>query len=267
MKKSLVFALFCVMLLASSCGAYKRMGYLQDMEPGQTYEVTRYPDPHIYINDKIRIVVTSSTPELAAPFNMVSGAITYDPVSGDTNLSTDVKSEEGYTVDTDGNINFPVLGKIHVDGISPQQLKDLIEGELISRAYINDPIVNVDFINFQITTLGELGASNRLIPSGEINIIQALAEAGDVTENAQRDDIWVVRTLGGTREVFSINLKSRSLYDSPAFWLQQNDLIYVKPRDTTRDAAVNNIWQWVTMTMSFANIASTILLWLSYSKK
>lgn len=264
MRKSTFFVLLSAALLLSSCGAYERLGYMQDLKVGEVYTSSQpAAEPHIYKNDKLRIVVTSSTPELAAPFNLTSGVSAYNPATGEVNLAATAEDEDGYTVDKNGEITFPLLGKIHVDGMTPVQLKETIEGMIKEKEYIKDPMVFVSFINFQITMLGELGTGNYNIPSGGINILQAMAMAGEVTEDAQRDDIWVIRTRGDEREVYSINLKTKKLYDSPAFYLQQNDLIYAKPKDNKRDLAFTNAWSYLTTAFSFASIASTLLLWLN----
>lgn len=264
MRKFTFFVLLSAALLLSSCGAYERLGYMQDFRVGEIYTSSQpAAEPHIYKNDKLRIVVTSSTPELAAPFNLISGVTAYDSATGQVALATNAEDVDGYTVDQNGDITFPLLGKIHVDGMTPVQLKETIEEMIKEKEYIKDPMVFVSFINFQITMLGELRSANLNIPSGGINILQALAMSNEITEDAQRDDIWVIRTRGDERELYSINLKTKRLYDSPAFYLQQNDVVYAKPKDSKRDVAFNNALGYFTTAFSLANIATTILLWLN----
>lgn len=261
MKKATLLAMALLMLLASSCGSYKRTAYLQDMNPNGKYPISTANDVRIHKEDKISIVVTGSSPTLAAPFNLITAVPSYDPTTGDpryTVSENDNKPE--YLVDSEGNIEFPVLGIIHVEGLTLADVKEVIANKIQEKNYMKDPIVQVEFVNFQITMLGEIGAGNFTINTGSINIFQAIALAGDLTDYANRKEIMVIRTDGGERKVYNLDLTSSSCYYSPAFYLRQNDMVYVKPIKSKMDASVENVYRWFTMSISTLSLVSTIAL-------
>lgn len=238
---------FLILLAAivslTSCGAYKRLAYLQDMIPEETYQVNRNPDTRINVGDKLGIEVMSSQPILATPFNIrPESAVRDTSVHGHTALAY-----PEYEVDTRGNINFPILGQIRVEGLTLKELSSNLVDEIKATNYINDPVVSVVFTNFQVNVLGEFnGPGVYQFPSGTVSIFELMAKAGDLTQDAQRDNIWVVRTIGGTRKMFKLNTKSLSIYDSPAFYLQQNDLVYAPPVDKKMDSSTSTLITWLT---------------------
>lgn len=257
-------------LMVTSCGTYKRLAYVQDMEPGITYSMPMSPDAKIAKGDKLSIMVTCSTPALAAPFNIISGVEAVDPTqsagaemvtAGQGDALTTIANTPGYDVDNDGYINFPVLGRIQVEGNTLKQVKDYIEGELISRKYINDPVVVVTFLNFQITMLGDVGVGNYNIPNGKVNMFEALAMAGDLEQTAQRDNIWVIRTVDGKRKLYTINLKTKDCFYSPAFFLQQNDMVYVPPKDNKYDQRTMDKTTFVNTLFGAVGTIMNVLLW------
>ena len=260
MKRISLFILLA--LIISSCGAYKRQGYLQDMIPGVTYDADVAPDARIAKGDKLNIFVTASEPVLAQPFNLVTGGSDYGTVSSKEGLSTDTQTDRSYTVDRKGNINFPVLGRIYVEGMTLEDLTNTIEGQIINTGMIKEPIVLAEFGNFQITMLGEIGhVGNYTIPDGSINVFEAIAMAGDVSDNGQKNEVWVIRTVGDARKVYSLNLKSKDVYSSPAFYLQQNDMVYVKPKNTKIDTSISNIFTTSGTITSWASLIVNFILW------
>lgn len=263
MKKLAVF--IAMVLLLSSCGAYKRQAYLQDMEAGATYSADIAPDARIAKGDKLKILVTASEPLLARPFNLVTGGSDYGSVSSSEGIESESQFDRSYLVDRDGNINFPVLGRIYVEGMTLEELTTTIENQIMNSGQLKDPIVLAEFSNFQITILGEVSSvGNYTIPDGSINVFEALAMAGDVTDDGQKDQLWVIRTLGDTRKVYSLNLKSKSVFSSPAFYLQQNDMIYVKPKNSKMDSSVEKALTATSTFTSWLSILVNYILWSSY---
>ncbi|MCQ2142575.1 MAG: polysaccharide biosynthesis/export family protein [Bacteroidales bacterium] len=257
MKKILLFTtILGVIAFLGSCSP-KRLTYLQDMDPLQTYEVAERPDAHITVGDKISITVTCSNPALAAPFTIVSGLSVVDPITGQVTMSSPDQAKS-YTVDKKGDINFPVLGYIHVDGFTIKELEDYITNAIIESGYIKDPVVLAEFTNFQITMLGEIGTGNYIINSGSINILEAIALGGDLQDTAMRDKVWVIRTENGTRRVIVVNLLSKDLYNSEAFYLQQGDVIYAKPRKTKFDPTTRFVFSTITSGVSLISSLATI---------
>lgn len=258
MKKRFILLLAVAALLAGSCSSYKKLTYLQDMEPMVEYEVAERPDVKISVNDKLNILVTCQEPSLAAPFNLQSGTFSVDPTTGEASSTVTSEASKGYLVDKDGYINFPVLGMVKATGYTLNEFRDMLIEKIKGTHYIKDPIVMVEFMNFQITVLGEAGAGNYNIPNGHINILEAIAMAGDLSTSARRDDVWVIRTQDGIRTVYSIDMRSKSLYDSPAFYLQQNDLIYVKPLRSKLDSDDQRRSRFMTTVTSFVSFISSI---------
>lgn len=265
MDRKLIFALLLSAFMFCSCGAYHRLAYMQDMQVDKVYDVQAAPDAKIQIGDKLRIVVTCGSPELAAPFNVITGSIKYNPVSETVEKNSSGMEEKGYLVDKEGFITFPVLGKLKVEGLTLDEFKLFLEGQLKGRNYIKDPIVYVDFINFEIILIGEGGVGKYNIPSGGINMFQLLAESGDLTGDAIRNDIRVIRSVGNTKRAYSINLQSVDCYNSPVFYLQQNDMVYALPKDNKIDTATDNAMTIATMIMSAVGTLSNILLWAKIS--
>ncbi len=202
------------------------------MEVGVPYDAAPRPEIRITENDRIKIVVTCSEPALATPFNLSTGTFFIDPMTGEMTSSPVSLNESGYLVDKNGCINFPVFGYMYVEGLTLHEVEEYITQKIVESKYIKEPIVLADFLNFQYTVLGEMGVGNYTVNGNSINILQAIASSGDLSTSAKRDDIWVIRTENGERKVYSVNILSKDIYDSPVYYLQQNDVIYVKPRKT-----------------------------------
>lgn len=272
MKRIVILALVAMTLAATSCGTYKRLGYLQDMDPGVSYSMPQQPDARIAKGDKMAIIVACSTPDLALPFNILNGVSPIDPVTGDNSTTEGITATgmqpsnmpAGYEVDANGDINFPVLGKVHAEGLTLSELKTYLEAQIVEKRYIKDPVVVATFTNFKFTILGEGGVGVYSSPDGKVNMFDALAMSGDLTDDAVRNDIWVVRTVDGKRQLYTVDLKTKDCYYSPAFFIQQNDMIYVKPRNKKFDQTVNNRW---TVLNSLVGVLGTALngwIWLRY---
>lgn len=254
-------ALLGVLFTADSC-SYKRLTYLQDMETLTTYDVTEAPEVRVRKNDKIKILVSSTNPVLAAPFNLVSGSADVDIATGKVETGNASAGVE-YTVDKNGEILFPILGNIKVEGLTLSQVKEEISRQITAKNYIKDPIITAEYTNFQITILGEVnGKGNYVVKDNKMNVLQAIAMAGDLTSSAQTDNVWVIRTEGKEREVYPIDLRSKSCFDSPGFYLQQDDIVYVKPRKTKLDANAQLGLQISSIALSAMSTAATVLYFM-----
>lgn len=266
MKKISILILLSLALMATSCGTYKRLGLLQDMEQDITYSMPLQPDAIIAKGDKLSIQIVCGTMELAKPFNIMNGTSVSSGVIEEADKSSDFVNE-GYEVDKNGDIIFPVLGRMHIEGMTLKQVKERIESQIISRRYIKDPVAVIRFTNFSFTIIGE-GTNNIYhVPDGRVNIFDAIAMAGGLSEDAVRDDIWVVRTVDGKRRLYTINLKTKDCYYSPAFFIQQNDMIYIKPKDTKFDKVVSNRMTVLSTTISAIGTAINAIIWATYLLK
>ena len=264
MKKQWILAVAALLSLAS-CGSYKKLTYLQDMEVLTTYDVKEQPNVLIGVNDKLRIVVTCQEPTLAAPFNLSTGVFSVNPETGESVTKLSSEAESGYVVDKNGYIDFPVIVLVKAEGLTLEGLREDLIDKIIETKYIKDPIVLVEFMNFQFTVLGEANPGNYNVPNGHINLLEALALAGDLKPSAKRDDVWVIRTENGQRMVYSVDMRSKDLFESPAFNIQQNDIIYVKPLKSVKDADATKRSSIITTVISALSTVSSITLAFVYA--
>lgn len=178
--------------------------------------------------DMISIVVSSRNPELVPMFNLP--VISYQ--AGSEIVNTGQQRLLGYVVDNDGYIDFPVLGELYVAGMTRWQLSDMIKERLLDEGLLNDAVVTVEFMNFKISVMGEVNAPGTYTIEGDkITILQALSLAKDLTIFGKRENVTVIRELDGKRTMYNIDLCSVDMFKSPAYYLQQNDIIYVEPSE------------------------------------
>lgn len=252
-------AMFCAGIL-SSCGSVNRLTYLKDVDTLATYVVPERPDAKIAKGDRLSIVVTCKTPALAAPFNVISGASSIDSTTGEIKGEVTTGEGIGYTVDKEGFIDFPILGRLKVEGITLLELREMIAATIKEKNFIKDPIVAAEFLNFTVTVLGEVGSrGNYLVKDRTMTIFEAIARANDMTTSALRDEVWVIRTEGNSKKVYPINLQSKSCFSSPAFYLQQNDVVYVRPRKGKLDSNAQLGLQISSLVTSSLAVVATIL--------
>jgi len=256
---SFILACFCTLLLAS-CTSYKNVPYLQNPEVVNSYtEVLPMYDAKIMPKDLLTITVNTSDPEAAAPFNLsVQSAIN----TGRTSNLYSQPTLQQYLVSNDGTIDFPVLGRLSVGGLTKNQAEDLIREKLGD--YLKEvPIVTVRMSNYKIAVLGEVARPGMFTVSNEkVNIFEALAMAGDLTIWGVRDDVKLIREdAQGKREIISLNLNNAEIVTCPYYYLQQNDIVYVNPNKTK--AKNSDIGQstslWFSATSILVSIASLLV--------
>ena len=218
--------IFLVFLIASSCTSTKRLVYLSDLPAAgtSTESINNRVELKIQPDDLLSITVNSLNPESNVLFN--SGVL--QTVGGTGSAAVTTHASEGYLVDKNGDINFPVLGKIHLLGMTKEQATDILTTEI--KKSVKNPIINIKFLNFRITILGEVNhPSSFSVSSERINVLEAIGLAGDLTVYGRRDNILVIREANGVRTTERVNLLSTSALDSPIYYLQQNDIVYVEP--------------------------------------
>ena len=214
-------------LLVTSCASQKRAWYLQDAQPFTPEQIAENGQIRIKPLDRLTIVVNSKDPELAVPFNSSSlssltGATNYGSA---TNQSLQIR-----TVDENGQLEMPVIGKIECKGKTRSELAQAIADKIVEGGYINDPTVNVQFADMKISVIGEVARPGHYdVTRDKLSIFDALAMAGDLTIYGIRTDVAVAREVDGVRTIEYLDLTSKELFNSPAFYIQQNDVIYVKP--------------------------------------
>lgn len=233
------------------------------MEELTSYNVTEAPEVKVRKNDRVKILVSCTNPALSAPFNLISGSTNVDITTGQLSSSGISNGGVEYLVNKDGYILFPVLGEIKIEGLTISEVKDTITELITEKNYIKDPIVTAEFTNFQITILGEVNAKgNYIVKDNKVTILQAIALAGDLTTQAQTDNIWVIRTEGKERQVYPIDLRSKSCFESPGFYLQQDDVVYVKPRKSKLDGSSQLALTITSTVLSGLSTIASVLYWL-----
>lgn len=234
------------MLLVTSCTTPQNITYFPELNTGSIVQAERVIDIKVKPEDKLSIVVSTQDPALSSLFNLVT---VQNRLSSSSNSSGSSSSSSGggqvsyYTVDSSGNISFPVLGKIHIAGMSREDVAEYITEQLVSRNLVKDPIVTVDFLNTGISILGEVASPGRYeFNKDHMTIIDAIAMAGDLTINGERENILVMRRIGeGKQEAYRVNLlDAQGLASSPVFYLQQDDVIYVEPNDKKKRETTPN---------------------------
>lgn len=239
------------------------------MQPNQVELAKMNPGLLIEPDDLLSIVVTTKNPELGTEFNMQPGMMSMKTESSyNNNNSTTNKREQGYRVDNDGDIVFPTLGTLHVAGLTRRELESMIKQRIIKEGLLKDFSVSVSFLNSKISVLGDVGRpGNYDFKDDKYTLVQALADAGDLNMTAERE-IYVIREKGGERKMYSVDMKSKELFNSPVYYLQQNDIIYVVPNNqkaATRDANSSSFRQWGTWMslFSFAGSIATMIVALT----
>lgn len=214
-------------LLLASCSAQKRVWYLQDVQPATPEQIVQNGEIRIKPLDRLIVVVNSKDPELAVPFN---SSTAMSSLSGSTTSTNSIESLQTRTVDEQGCIVMPILGTIHCEGLTRNELARLIADKIIEGGYINDPSVNVQFSDMKFSVIGEVAHPGSFeIDRDRISILDALAMAGDMTVYGMRNEVIVAREADGKRTIEVLDLTSKDVFNSPAFYLQQNDVVYVKP--------------------------------------
>lgn len=211
-----------IVALLVSCGSVEDIAYFQGSDNITQAERENFEKKYEVVinpNDNLLITVNSINPEAVSIFNMVD-------LSKSTYAST--IAYQGYLVDNDGVINFPVIGKLNVGGLTKKQAIELLEGKISQ--YIEHPTVNIRFMNYKVSVLGEVNRPGSFnIEDEKITILEALSRAGDMTIYGRRDNVLVVRENEGVKDFARVNLKSVDVFTSPYYYLQQNDVVYVQP--------------------------------------
>lgn len=259
MKSKWIVILFASLFIMSSCSSYKNVPYLQNPEVVNELkkELPLY-DAKIMPKDLLTIMVNTTDPEAAAPFNLTAQTAA-------NNANTSLYSQptlQQYLVNNEGNIDFPVLGRLHVGGLTKNQAEDLVREKL--KPYLREePIVTVRMVNYKISVMGEVARPGTFTVNNEkVNILEALAMAGDLTIWGKRDDVMLIREdAKGKREIITLNLNDANLITSDHYYLQQNDILYVSPNKTK--AKNSDIGQstslWFSATSILVSIASLLV--------
>lgn len=248
------------------------VAYISDMERDSAQVILTTYNGTLHIGDELYIYVYSQLPEGAIPFNQESHKVVFEmkQINNASSLSHVIHAQEtynkskrevvgGYTVHEDGNIVFPVLGKIAAADITRDSLERYIEHRLISEGYLNDPIVTVSLLNSRVSVVGEVADSKEIHLKGDrLTIFEALAICGDVTMYGRRDNVVVVREKNGEISVMEIDLTSKNMFDSEAYYLQNNDIVYVQP-NKVKERMPRRDEDWPYYVTTTANMMSWVI--------
>lgn len=258
------FSLLMIVFL-TGCVSQKKVLYLQDLEEQEKIKINGSYDVKITYDDLLGITVNSRNPELTVPFTLQTGSAGASSATGVSGGSGQKGIE--YLVDSKGDIDFPILGKIHVMGMTRMELTNYIKRRLIDEDYIKDPIVIVKFLNFKVSVLGDVGSPGVInVNSDRITIFEAISEAGDLNVTGIRNKVTVIREENGERVPYYLDLRSKDVFDSPCYYLQQNDLVYVEPNKNKITQGNSNQYKNITAWTSLLSFAMSVITLIFVSK-
>ena len=260
---SLLSTLCAAILMLASCGTVKDIAYFQNKMVNEPEAIDKHAGIVIQPKDMLSIVVSSRNPELVAMFNLpvVSYQAGSEVVSGGGQQRL-----LGYVVDNNGQIDFPILGVIDVAGLTRWELSELIKNRLLKDGLLTDAVVTVEFMNFKVSVIGEVNNPGTFSIEGDkVTVLQAISLARDLTIFGERENVTVIRERNGERTMYEINLCDVSMFNSPAYYLQQNDVVYVQPskvkarQSTTDDKALRMTSIFVSGGSLVVSLASLII--------
>ena len=261
MKKlvSLVLVALTMILVLGSCGSTKNVAYFQNADSISLAASRMLYEAKIMPKDELTITVSTTDPKAAMPFNLT--------VSKTTGMEGQLSSTPtllGYLVDNNGNIQFPVVGQLHVAGLTKNQCEELVKNKV--RPYMSDkenPIVTVRMASYRVVVTGEVNAPKVVsVPQEKMSIIEALASAGDLTIYGKRENVMLIREdAQGEKHIHYLNLNDANIINSPFYYLQQNDIIYVEPNKVkAQNSSIgSSTTLWFSAVGTLISIASLIV--------
>lgn len=252
----LFLVLSTIIAVFTSCTTPKDIAYFQDFNPGTSIQVQNPVEIKFKADDEIRILVSTREKELSDMFSLYANS------SGSGGSNGQYGSR--YTIDSEGCIRFPILGKIHVAGLNRQELQETIRDMIMEKQLVKDPIVTVDYSNLYVIVLGDVGKGRVQIDRDKFTILDAIGASGDLAITGMRQNVKVIRENYGKKTVYEVNLCSaEDLYASPVYYLQQNDVIYVEQNDKQkRNSTINgNSTATPAFWMSLASFLVGVLNW------
>ena len=247
-KKHLLTLLILSIFTLFSCGSRKEIAYFQNQEELNT-NFSQFV-PKIQPNDQLVIVISGADPAAVAPFNQMA---TINTTANQQNLSP---FHPTYTVNDNGEVNMPIIGDVKLAGLTRSEAVILLKGKLSK--YIVNPGVNVNFANFRVTVLGEVARPGSfIVPSERLTLLDALGLAGDLTIKGKRENIIVIRESNNQKEQFVVDLTSQAVLNSPAYYLAQNDVIYVEPNSA--QVAASKFTPNYSLWISLAGVVISVL--------
>ena len=246
-----------VVFVLSGCASSKEIVYFQNIDDAVLESLNTAYEAVIKKDDRLTILVSGPDKLVCAPYNLTLNEVS---AAGGGGYSTDPeRATLSYLVDANGDIDFPILGKIHVEGMTRNDLVNYLTAEIGKD--VKEPIVYVSFRNYKITVLGEVRSPGTYtIDSEKITILQALGRAGDLNLTAQRNDVLLLREVDGVLTHHRIDLRDKAILESPYYFLQQNDVLYVMPSPTRVATATAATGIWSVALSSVTTLIAVISL-------
>ncbi len=256
MKK---LALSCIVALAvafafSGC-ASKQVAYFQNIDTLNLSASRMLYDARIMPKDQLSIIVKATNEEASKPFNLNSGT---------SGMSQQLQNQQYYLVDNEGNIEFPIIGKLHVLGLTSRECEDLVREKISPYLAASEhPLVSVRMASFRVVVTGEVGSPGVVsVPNEKMSVVEALAQSGDLGLQGKRKNVMLIREdATGQKSVHRLDLTDANVFNSPYFYLQQNDIVYVEPNGAKKGTAglSNSITFWIGLTSSIISLATLIV--------
>lgn len=233
-KYKLLFLFILLSTIFFSCGTRKEIVYFNNESIGEfAVEQANYT-PILKIDDFLSIIVTAEDPESAIPFNFPHLLGIREPINYGYNTGTPLKA--GFLIDENGDIDLPIIGKVRLAGLSRVDATELLKNKYAE--YLQSPVVNINIHNFKVTVLGDCAKPGTFfIPNERITILEAIGLAGDLRMTAKRNNILVIRDRDGVRQEYRVDLTKSDVLNSPIYYLEQNDVVYIEPNITARSQA------------------------------
>lgn len=249
-SKKHFFLIIISSCLFLSCASRKKIVYLSDIEKAQSYNSALTYEPKLQPDDLLSIIVAAENPEVTVPFNMPN-------IQGNYGLN-DNQNGKAYLIDNLGYINFPVIGKIKLGGLTRTEANKKLVSSISE--YITNPSVNLSILNFKVSVLGEVTKpGSYTIQSERITLLEALSKAQDLTIYGKRKNILVIREIEGNKTYNRVDITSANFLNSPFYYLAQNDVVYVEPNKTRVNNSVIGV-DISTLIASLALIASIMVI-------
>ncbi|MEL7251684.1 MAG: polysaccharide biosynthesis/export family protein [Bacteroidota bacterium] len=256
MRLQKLLVLYLTLSLSSCVSHQELLNFTEGQDLPMTPEdITNLPQLRIQPDDLLSIRVQALDIEAVLPFNVDP------PLANNVNVNGNIRPQLGYLVSREGTIEFPVLGEVNVLGMTTLELREYLEVELAP--YLKEPVILVRYLNFRITVLGEvLNPSTFFVASERVTLLDALGRVGDLTPYANRTNVLIIREQNGQRQTTRLNLQDRNIFESPFFYLQQNDVIYVEPLPV-RTAAIRDQSQRILPWFSAITALTTLVVTLT----
>lgn len=253
-----IYLLF-VAFLGASCVSTEKATYFNHTKTSRFRTELESLEPVIQKNDLLSISVSSLNPEASEIFNTPNISATQ------TSTATGTTSQaSGYLVDQDGYIQFPFLGNVMATGLTKKALKNNITEKLITKKLLLDPIVNIRYLNYKVSVLGEVGRPSVLtIPNEKVTLLEALGLAGDLTVYARRDNVLLIREEEGEKRLTRLDLTTDEIFTSPYYYLKSNDIIYVEP-NRSKIASTGRVMLWLPAIFSALSLSVIVIDRLYY---